>query len=82
MTKSISFPFAAVSDRDVQLVKLYPEGDADARFKVNCVSGYMPTATITGCSELKYSVPGRMDKPRICHRSTLYTNTGHTTWNI
>lgn len=36
MTKEhyISF-FAAVSDNDVQLVKLYPEGPAQARFKIN-----------------------------------------------
>lgn len=32
----ISF-LAAVSDQGVQLVKLYPEGNADARFKINCV---------------------------------------------
>ena len=38
MTKShfISF-LAAVSDGRVQLAKLYPEGPAEARFKVDCV---------------------------------------------
>jgi desulfoferrodoxin (superoxide reductase-like protein) len=38
MTKEhfLSF-FAAVSDQGVQLVKLYPEGNADARFKINRV---------------------------------------------
>jgi desulfoferrodoxin (superoxide reductase-like protein) len=38
MTKShyISF-LSAVSDRGVELVKLYPEGSAEARFKINRV---------------------------------------------
>ena len=38
MTKEhhISF-FAAVSDNCMQFVKLYPEGDAEARFKRSCV---------------------------------------------
>ncbi len=38
MTKDhyISF-LAAVSDQEVQLVKLYPEGNAEARFKLRCV---------------------------------------------
>jgi DNA-binding XRE family transcriptional regulator/desulfoferrodoxin (superoxide reductase-like protein) len=38
MTKEhfLSF-FAAVSDQGVKLVKLYPEGNADARFKINRV---------------------------------------------
>ena len=38
MTKDhyLSF-FAAVSDQGVQLVKLYPEGNAEARFKRSCV---------------------------------------------
>lgn len=40
MTKDhyISF-FAAVSDQGVQFVKLYPEGGAEARFKINRVKG-------------------------------------------
>ena len=40
MTKDhyISF-FAAVSDQGVQFVKLYPEGGAEARFKINRVRG-------------------------------------------
>lgn len=32
----ISF-LAAVSDRDVQLIKLYPEETAEARFKINSI---------------------------------------------
>ena len=38
MTKEhyISF-IAAISDQGVQLVKLYPEGNAEARFKINRV---------------------------------------------
>ena len=35
---SISF-FAAMSDQGVQIVKLYPEGNAQARFSRRCVSG-------------------------------------------
>ena len=40
MTKDhyISF-FAAVSDQGVKFVKLYPEGGAEARFKINRVKG-------------------------------------------
>jgi len=39
MTKEhyISF-FAAFSDREIQFVKLYPEGNAEARFKINRVT--------------------------------------------
>ena len=39
MTKEhyISF-ISAVSDNGMQFVKLYPEGEAQARFKINCVS--------------------------------------------
>ncbi len=39
MTKDhyISF-LAAVSDQGIQFIKLYPEGNAEARFKIRCVS--------------------------------------------
>ncbi len=38
MTKEHHISFmAAVSTDRIQLVKLYPEGDAQARFKINCV---------------------------------------------
>lgn len=38
MTKEHFFSFfAAVSDKGVQMVKLYPEGNAEARFKINGV---------------------------------------------
>ena len=38
MTKEHYISFvAAVSDSDVQIVKLYPEGNAEARFKINRV---------------------------------------------
>ena len=38
MTKDHYFSFfAAVSDHKVQLIKLYPEGNAEARFRIDCV---------------------------------------------
>lgn len=41
MTKEhyISF-IAAVSDNGVQFVKLYPEGNAEARFRINCIEKF------------------------------------------
>ena len=38
MTREHSISFlAAVSDHDIQFIKLYPEGDAEARFKIDRV---------------------------------------------
>ncbi len=53
MTKQhyISFIAAASSDR-MQIVKLYPEGNAEARFKMNGVKKFMFIVTRMACSML------------------------------
>ncbi len=48
----ISF-FAAVSDNGLQLVKLYPEGDAEARFKVSRVRQIYAYCNIHGLFKVK-----------------------------
>ena len=52
----ISF-LAAVSDRGVQFVKLYPEGAAEARFKISCVSELYAYCNRHGLYAVK---PGRL----------------------
>lgn len=54
MTKDhyISF-LAAVSDHGVQLVKLYPEGASEARFRIDCVRKFYAYCNRHGLYELK-----------------------------
>ncbi len=59
MTKEhyISF-IAAVSDMGVQFVKLYPEGNAEARFKINRVTKMYAYCNRHGLFEASISKPG------------------------
>ena len=53
----ISF-LAAVSDQAIQLVKLYPEGNAEARFKINRVEKLYVYCNRHGLFLAKPSAPG------------------------
>ena len=60
-THSLSF-LAAVSDNGIQLVKLYPEGNAEARFKMNRAGKFYFYCNRHGLFALPARLPARAGK--------------------